>query len=129
MNGIISDTLHHSDFQPLLLIDAEVALREINFPFIRELSKLEPFGFANEEPLFAARGLEVVGPRVVGKSHLKMRLKHNSLAIDAIGFDMSDKYDRLESSGIIDAAFVPVINEWNGGKSLQLIIKAFRPSL
>jgi hypothetical protein len=30
---------------------------------------------------------------------------------------------------MIDAAFTPFINEWEGEKRLQLKLKAFRPSL
>ncbi|MGE5894833.1 MAG: single-stranded-DNA-specific exonuclease RecJ [bacterium] len=129
MNEIFAATLDQSDLKPLLLIDAEVSLRDVNFPFIRELAKIEPFGFGNEEPLFAAKNLAVIEPRIVGKNHLKMKLKHSSYALDAIGFDMGDRYESLESSGTVDAVFVPGINEWNGGRVLQLTVRAIRPSM
>lgn len=111
-----------------LMIDAEIALKDLTFPFLRELSRLEPFGFGNEQPLFAAKSLRVVEPRVVGRNHLKMKLKHNSSVLDAIGFDMGASCENLEWSGAVDAAFVPTINEWGGSRQLQLNLKALRPS-
>jgi len=42
---------------------------------------------------------------------------------------MARFFDRLEVSTTVDAVFTPFINEWEGGKCLQLNLKAFRPSL
>ncbi|MFW9804671.1 MAG: single-stranded-DNA-specific exonuclease RecJ, partial [Candidatus Thorarchaeota archaeon] len=57
---------------------------------------------------------------------LKMKLRNDSYTIDAIGFNMGRIFEHITSHTTIDAAFVPTINEWNGGKSLQLQIKAIR---
>jgi single-stranded-DNA-specific exonuclease len=73
--------------------------------------------------------LEVVTPRIVGNNHLKLRLKTGSLSLDAIGFGMGGLLENFNLSTAVDAVFTPAINEWNGGKYLQLILKAFRPSV
>jgi len=96
---------------------------------LRELDMLEPFGFGNPEPRLGSKGLEVLNPRVVGNNHLKMKLKQRSCSLDTIGFDMAEFIDKLEESTTIDAVFTPFINEWEGGRYLQLNLKAFRPSL
>jgi single-stranded-DNA-specific exonuclease len=129
INTIVEETLVESDFTPCLEIDADVNLSHINFTLIKELTLLEPFGFRNPVPLLGSKGLEVVYPRVVGNNHLKMRLRQRSQSLDAIGFDMGSFFEKLEVSTTIDAVFTPVINEWEGGRSLQLNLKAFRPSL
>jgi single-stranded-DNA-specific exonuclease len=90
---------------------------------------LEPFGFGNSEPLLGSKKLEVLYPRIVKNNHLKMKLRQNNLSIDAIGFDMAVFFDKLEASTIVDAVFTPFINEWEGARSLQLNLKALRPSL
>lgn len=129
INTIVKKTLVESDFTPSLEIDADVNLSHINFTLIKEFALLEPFGFRNPVPLLGSKGLEVVYPRVVGNNHLKMKVKQRSQSFDAIGFDMGLFFEKLEVSTTIDAVFTPVINEWEGGRSLQLNLKAFRPSL
>jgi single-stranded-DNA-specific exonuclease len=129
INRIVNETLTESDFIPSLEIDADVNLSHINLKLINELRMLDPFGFGNPEPLLGSKGLEVFYPRVVGNNHLKMKLRQRSYSIDAIGFDMAVLFDGLGVSTMIDAAFTPFINEWEGEKRLQLKLKAFRPSL
>ncbi len=126
---IANEKLSEEDLKPSLEIDANVNLSHISFGLIRELEALEPFGFGNPEPLLGSKGLEVLYPRVVGNNHLKMKLRQRSCSIDAIGFDMGKFFERLETSTIIDAVYIPLINEWERGKYLQLNVKAFRPAL
>ncbi len=90
---------------------------------------LEPVGAGNPEPVLGARRLDFHGHRIVGSNHLKMKVKQRSLSIDAIGFDMGGLYEHLDSLTLLDAAFTPTINEWNGSKYVQLTLKAIRPSL
>ncbi|MBM4129253.1 MAG: hypothetical protein FJ243_03925 [Nitrospira sp.] len=134
MNKIVDEMLTEEDFIPSLEIDADVKLSHITLSLVRELRKIEPFGYGNSEPLLGSKGLEVLSPRVVGKNHLKMTLRQaqgrqKAHSIDAIGFDMAELFEKLETSTMIDALFTPLINEWEGGRYLQLNLKAFRPSL
>lgn len=130
ISRIVQTGLGPSDLQPALEIDANISLSEVTHELVRELSLLEPFGFGNPEPLIGAKALEVVSPRIVGNKHLKMRLKRESQSLDAIGFDMGGLLEELsrKHSGLVDAVFTPEINDWNGGRYLQLILKAVRPS-
>ncbi len=108
----------------ILQLDAAVSLSEVNEKLTEEIKLLEPFGEGNREPLFGARELTVVNLRKVGSNHLKMSLKQNEKYIPAIGFDMAE--EPIVEGCLIDAAFTPVINEWEGIKSLQLQLKAIR---
>jgi len=129
INRIAEENLIQNDFTPSLEIDADVNLSRVTFNLIKEIKLLEPYGFGNPEPLLGSKSLEVVYPRVVGNNHLKMKLRQRSQFLDAIGFDMGSFFERLEVSTTIDAVFTPVINEWEGGRCLQLNLKAFRPSI
>ncbi len=111
-----------------ITIDADVNLSEVNFALIKELSMLEPLGLGNPEPLFGARMLNVLSPKIVGSKHVRMKLCQRSCRVDAIGFDMSGSIDNLDLYETIDAVFTPTVNEWNGSKYLQLVLRAFRPS-
>lgn len=128
INTIVEDSIK-GHFTPTIELDAEISLSEVNASLIRELSLLEPFGYGNPEPVLGARRLDFQNARVVGNNHLKVRLKQRSMYIDAIGFDLGKFIEHLDSSMLLDAAFTPTINEWNGGRYLQLNLKAFRPSL
>lgn len=129
IQDVVRNSLSENDFAPSLKIDAGVALAEVNFALLNELSILDPFGYGNSEPLLGAKKLEVVNPRIVGNNHLKMRLRQRSQLVDAIGFDMGRFFDRLEVSTTVDAVFTPTVNEWERGRYLQLSLKAFRPSI
>ena len=128
MNRIIPDSLTDSDLVPTLKIDASVAFREVGFSLVREIDLMEPLGFGNSSPVLGTRGLEAVGPKIVGNKHLKMRLKHRSYILDAIGFDMGDKADILDGTKLIDAVYTPTINVWERGRTLQLRLLSFRQS-
>lgn len=124
---IADEELSEEDFKPSLEIDADVNLSHISFSLVKELERLEPFGYGNPEPLLGSKGLEVLYPKIVGNNHLKMKLRQKSYSIDAIGFAMAEFFDRLEISPTIDVVYTPLINEWERGRSLQLNLKAFRP--
>ncbi|MBI4698168.1 MAG: single-stranded-DNA-specific exonuclease RecJ [Nitrospirae bacterium] len=128
INIIVESALRDKDVIPSIEIEAGMELSDINFNLIKELSRLEPFGMANQEPVFGAKSIEILNPKVVGTSHLKMRVKQRSVAMDAIGFNMGGLLSELSNPGAkVDVAFVPGINDWNGNSSLQLNLKAVRP--
>jgi len=128
MNTLANEMLTGEDLIPLLEIDADVALTDITFDLTREFEMLEPFGFGNPAPLLGCKGLEVLHARIVKDHHLKMKLGQKNQSIDAIGFSMASHFDKLGTANIVDAVFIPTVNEWEGLKCLQLNLKALRPS-
>ena len=109
---------------PRLEIDVEVRPEDVTRDLALELKQMEPFGAGNPEPLCVLRGLTVTERRVVGGGHLRLRLSGGNCLFSAIAFRMAER----ETSGLIDIAFFPEMNEWNGSSSLQLRIKDLRPS-
>jgi single-stranded-DNA-specific exonuclease len=105
-----------------------VKLAEVNGGLMKEIELLEPLGFGNPEPLLGAKDLEVVGPRVVGSRHLKMKLKKGQYSFDTIGFDMGSLIGTVDQAAVFDAVFTPAYNDWNGNRYLQLVLKGLRPS-
>ena len=119
------------EFRATLKIDAEVSLNELTPNLVNEMARLEPYGSGNPEPLLGAKRLQVLNPRVVGKGHLKMKLRQEKgrFPVDAIGFDMAGSLGQIEECATVDAVFTPVMNEWEGGKNLQLNLKGLRPAV
>ena len=131
INSLIQNTLSSENIIPTIEIDAGVELLEINSSLVKEIELLQPFGASNKPPVLGAKGLDIANPRIVGSNHLKMRLKQKSTSIDTIGFDLGNLLPELLAPNPelqVDIAFVPCINEWNGSTSLQLNLKALRPS-
>jgi single-stranded-DNA-specific exonuclease len=124
---IVGQSLDKDDLVPMIRIDSDIELAQLSHALVRELEMLEPFGCGNAEPLFGSRGLGVAAPRTVGNNHLKMRLRKKSQFFDAIGFDMGLLFDHLGCPDVIDAAFAPAFNEWNGTRHIQLVLRDFRP--
>ena len=116
--------LGEDELIPCLNVDAEAEPGEVTLELAFELKKLEPFGVGNPEPVLMMRGLAVLERRVVGEGHLRLRLELDGHVFNAIAFRMADR----DTTGKIDIAFFPEINEWKGSTSLQLRIKDLRPS-
>jgi single-stranded-DNA-specific exonuclease len=113
---------------PILRVDAEVSLRDVNSRVIRELDWLHPCGEGNPEPILAAREVTVLSARVVGNGHLKITVRHrNSHPFDGIGFRMGGLAENgLVGEQLMDLAFVPELNRWNGLDRVQLRIRDLR---
>lgn len=85
------EKLNIQDIKPSLNIDMEVTLRELSIETVKELSKLEPFGEANETPIFLIKNLKIESIRAITDgAHLKLRLKDENSQIDAIGFHLGE---------------------------------------
>jgi single-stranded-DNA-specific exonuclease len=129
MNSIVEKRLSVDDIIPILEIDAAIKFSDINFNLIKELGLLEPYGDSNREPVFGAKGIEILNHRIVGNNHLKMQLKQERVNLDTIGFSMGGYMKKIKPASSLEVAFVPCINEWNGAKNLQLNLKAIRPGI
>jgi single-stranded-DNA-specific exonuclease len=70
-----------SDFDPVLDLDGELSLTEVTPELFQTLELLQPYGMGNPEPLFSARGAQLVAPaRILKEKHLKIKLKSGKLS-------------------------------------------------
>ena len=107
---------------PTLDIDCDVSPVEVDIPLVQELKRLEPFGSGNPEPTLMMRGVTVVERRIVGDGHLKLKVSAEGKLFNAIAFRQAE----CATDGVLDIAFFPELNVWNGSTTLQLRIKAIR---
>jgi single-stranded-DNA-specific exonuclease len=110
---------------PELKIDAEISLSDISPKFIRILQQFAPFGPENMRPVFAVRDVGIIGtPRIVGKNHLKFKVKKGTFVIDAIGFNLGHLRDKIRPGMTgVDLAFSLDENEYRGEVVPQLKIR------
>ncbi len=115
-------------YTPVLKLDAEVPFSFIGSRLLDDLSMLGPYGAGNPEPRFCTRGVKVVNAKAIGAdgSHLRMRLMSGGRSLNAIAFGRGK--DCPEAGQLIDVAYRPDWNEWNGSVSLQLQVLDFKPA-
>lgn len=113
---------------PKLSIDAEINLDDIDEAFMRLLKLFAPFGPQNMRPVFVSRNLQVVGsPSIVGRNHLKLKVRQHKRVFDVIGFNMGDLFYRIgPGEAHLDLAYVIEENEFMGRKTIQLRAKDLR---
>lgn len=115
--------------QRILEYDAEVDLAVLSETLWEELQQLEPTGYGNEKPVLVSRAVRVLDKRAVGAegAHLKLRLaRSGQLPLDAIAFRRGEQVDVLPD--VVDIAYQLDVNEWNGSRSLQLVVHDVKPA-
>lgn len=135
-NSAVEDLMPMEIRKPELKIDAEILLSELTPRFIKVLKEFAPFGPGNMRPMFLARNVEIVGvPRVVGKDHLRFRVKQDRNTFDAIGFGLGGLIAKVQNNvGGLDLVFSVDEHEWqasnapNGEAFPQLKIKDLKPA-
>ena len=121
--------LTEEDFIPKIWIDVPMPLEYVSEGLVEELKQLEPYGQGNEKPLFAQKNLYIRNMRVLGKTKnlVKMNLvTENGLAMDGLLFVNGDQFlEEIENKKYINVIYYPDINEYNGFKTLQIVIKNY----
>lgn len=122
--------LTEDDFVPQIWIDVPMPFEYVNEKIVDELKGLEPFGQGNEKPLFAQKSLTIQNVRVLGKNRnvVKMNLVTNTgHPFDGLLFADGDRFlEEQTGQNTIDMIYYPDVNEYNGTRTLQAIIKNYK---
>ena len=122
--------LTEDDFVPQIWIDVPMPFEYVNEKIVDELKGLEPFGQGNEKPLFAQKSLTIRNVRVLGKNRnvVKMNLVTNTgHPFDGLLFADGDRFlEEQTGQNTIDMIYYPDVNEYNGTRTLQAIIKNYK---
>jgi single-stranded-DNA-specific exonuclease len=117
--------LDTEDVVPKMMIDAEIELEEIDDRFMNAIESFSPFGPQNMRPVFLTRNCEIMGqPYVVGRNHLKMRVRKGDAVFDVIGFGFGDMAKMISSRGcLVDIVYVVEYNTYNDITRKQIRLK------
>jgi len=123
---VVSKTIDKKLLTPEITIDAEIELSEITPKFFRILQQMAPFGPQNMKPVFKTTCVRDNGyGKKVGadETHLKLNVFQgdNKQTFNAIGFNLGNKMDYVQDE--FDIVYTLDENEWNGYKSIQLVLK------
>ncbi|RCJ15968.1 single-stranded-DNA-specific exonuclease RecJ [Nostoc sp. ATCC 43529] len=113
--------LEPQHLKPLLKIDAEINLNQINHQLYQQLNALHPCGIDNPDPVFWTPNVQIVDQQIVGKGHIKLTIAQTidgqQYKIKAIAWRWRD-YFRLPSR--LDVAYKLRENYFNGNTTIEL---------
>lgn len=123
---VVSSSIDKDLLTPEVTIDAELDLSNITPKFFRILQQMAPFGPKNMKPVFKTSSVRDngYGKRVGSdESHLKLNIIYGAdrKTYNAIGFGLGDKINLIQND--FDIAYCLDENEWQGVKSIQLVLK------
>ena len=112
--------------KPLIKIDVQADLSEINFNLYDQINQLHPCGIENNAPTFWTPNVRIVQQKVVGKGHIKLTLtqdkySHTQLtALPTINGMAWRWADYFPLPHCLDIAYQLKENSWNGQTNIEL---------
>ncbi|MDO6437682.1 single-stranded-DNA-specific exonuclease RecJ [Cyclobacterium sp. 1_MG-2023] len=123
--SVVSRRVSEIHMKPILEIDDELILDQINYRFYNILKQMTPFGPGNPEPVFCANQVFAENVRVLKDKHLRFDIIQDGQSTKpvCIGFGFADYYDLLNSKMRFNIAFEIRENTFRNTSSLQLYVK------
>lgn len=130
---VVSARIDEIHRMPVLEIDDEILLDQINYKFYNILKQMAPFGPGNPEPIFCVKQVFAEDVRVLKDKHLRFNVVQDGQQTKpvCIAFGMADKsiypdeiiYKMLNRKMRFDLAFEIRENTFRNTSSLQLYVK------
>ena len=122
--------LKDDDFVEKVYFDMTLPFKYISENLIEEFEKLEPCGNGNTRAMFAEKNVKILNSNIVGrnKNVVKLRIKDSKGdALDAVYFGDAEHFmEYTKDKGMIAVMFYPNINEYNGSRTVQIVIKDYK---
>ena len=116
-----------------LMLDCTISASGATLRLAEEIARLGPFGAGNPEPLAVASDMRVVFADVVGKGHVRVRLRGaDGGQLGGIAFRAADT---ALGDGLLHARGAPLhvagylrADEWNGQRRVQIQVEDAAPA-
>ena len=128
--NLAEEQLDEAALTPILKLEAEATLADLNWGLLRAVEQMAPFGVENPRPVFLCRQVKVARARAVGKEggHLRLTVSDGPLSQDAIGFGLGSRATECPVGSTIDLACTLETNTWGGEERLDLHVRDLRPA-
>ncbi|MCR9014425.1 single-stranded-DNA-specific exonuclease RecJ [Aquiflexum gelatinilyticum] len=130
---VVSARINEIHMKPVLEVDDEILLDQINYRFFNILKQMAPFGPGNPEPIFCVNQVYAEDVRILKDKHLRFNVVQDGQETKpvCIAFGMADKnmypdeimYKMLNRKMRFDLAFEIRENTFRNNSSLQLYVK------
>jgi len=125
------------DFVPVVNIDADLAMEAVTPQFIAALSKLEPFGSGNPQPIFSTTARIAEPPRILKDKHAQLKLSpidgaragwRKSLKYKAMAWRLAERVtqEKLLVGDAVEVAFTLDHNDHPEFGGIELALRDFR---
>jgi len=123
--------LDERSLTPVLSLEAEVTLEELNEQLVEEMNLVAPYGSGNPSPLLVMRNSCLKEVRKVGKDgdHLKLKVGEKNKQIEGIAFQLGDWQEEVEGWARCDLAFIPQLNTYQGVTRVQMQLRDLKSYL
>lgn len=109
--------------------DLKLDFKYINMQLAENIEAFEPFGCANEEPVFASSKVKVINVKTMPKNdklHLKLELNQDEKNLSAVLWDSNEEeVQKLENSNYVDIFYKLKINRFKGSSDIQLLLEDY----
>ena len=122
---VVSERITDDQLSPKIEVDMEIDINDVDEKLFRIIKQFAPFGPLNLAPAFISKAVIDTGyGKKLGadKFHLRINAKTVTGSIGGIGFGMGDFFDNIKDYQEFDICYTIEENEWNGKKSLQLML-------
>ena len=138
LDAYARERLTLADFDPVLHYDTELPLSEITQEMFQLISRMEPFGMGNPEPVFVAPNVRLAFPhRVLKEKHVKLKLSECPPAgtnpgagktFSALGWHMAESFQnsQLLPGDSLSIAYTLEDNDHPDYGGLELRLKDFQ---
>jgi len=128
VNNDVKKRLDGRDLQRELNVDLEVRFDELGHNLWNEWPKLEPFGMGNQEPIFVSKGIKIINNKIIGKTgaHLKIDVMSGNEKKVLLWWGGAENIGEFDESVEYDIAYKLNFNEYNGRRSIDLILEDIR---
>jgi single-stranded-DNA-specific exonuclease len=111
LDAYARERLTADDLIPVLQAESELSLCDITPELVRMVQRMEPFGVGNREPVFVARGLQLMlPPKILKEKHAKLRVSQTNGRVrnfNAMAWRMAERISQegILANDTIDLAF------------------------
>jgi single-stranded-DNA-specific exonuclease len=128
----VASTIKDYMLIPMVEVDVEIELDDVNEKLVRILNQFAPHGPHNMTPVFLSKGVLDTGfAKVVGQNHLKLEIYQPGTKLtklEAIAFNKADYIHFFKRNIPVDIVYKIKENEFRGTTTIQLVIDEIRPS-
>ncbi|MEN8253654.1 MAG: hypothetical protein ABFQ62_04755, partial [Patescibacteria group bacterium] len=117
----------------VLKVEAEISVDLLSENLVSLVDEFAPFGQGNRKPIFLLKNLQVIDFKTMGRenNHLlinaKYKMQNNEYKyVKAIAWRMGERLSELNPGDSIDIAGMIEINEWNGRRNVQVVVRDFQ---
>ncbi|MFN0085467.1 MAG: single-stranded-DNA-specific exonuclease RecJ [Blastocatellia bacterium] len=120
LNRYATERLDAADIGRVLIADVEITSLQATVDLARALSRLEPHGIGNPQPVFLLRRLPVRSVQILKEKHLKLTIGKDRVPLDALWWNAAEYQQALPPTSTVSLMCRIEINRWNGRETCQL---------